>query len=78
MQLLHGKLVSKRPATFVYKVRTVESPEGGNLEAPDGGAGLEISVGSLLFVSVPLCPFTFTSCQSRLTKQIQAKFCYYQ
>lgn len=33
---------------------------------------------SFLFVPLPFCPFTFTSCQSRLPEQIQAKFCNYQ
>lgn len=33
---------------------------------------------SFLFVPLPFCPFTFTSCQSRLLVQIQAKFCNYQ
>lgn len=33
---------------------------------------------SFLFVPLSFCPFTFTSCQSRLPEQIQAKFCNYQ
>lgn len=33
---------------------------------------------ALLPLSVSLHPVPFTSCQSRLTKEIQAKFCYYQ
>lgn len=77
-ELLGERLVSYQPVPFVYKVRKTEAPEGRKLDAPDGRARLEIGVGPFPVVSVSLHPISFPSCQSRLTKQIQAKFCYYQ
>lgn len=63
---------------FVYKVRNKIPKEEIKLEeALATGVRREASVGSCPSIPVSLCPPP-APCPSRLTKQIQAKFCYYQ
>lgn len=62
---------------FVYKV-SKKIPKELKLEALGTGVRREVSVSSRPLYSCVLVSLSSAPCQSRLTKQIQAKFCYYQ